>query len=184
MRNLKRKKIILLGLSVIIITALVILVILPTYNDVVKLKKDEYNKQVELKSILEEDISPAYSQKEFEELQQKTDIINQVFVKNEDTLSFITTLENIAENNHLEQTFSLPPEIDTGDNEIKEIPLTFTLKGTFADFIRYLQNIESENFYLNIESFNLSTAGTVKTEETESAPADINITLSTKSYWQ
>lgn len=147
--------------------------------------------------------SSGQSKKEAEENYRliKKDIptLATVILQRGQELSLITSLEEIANQNNLQQkmniylsdsktTNTLPKENQTIDNN--SFPFQLTIDGNLINFLNYLNDLEKLNYYLNITSIKINQSqnplgGFLEVEITSLSSTDnVHIVLNGISYWQ
>ena len=88
----------------------------------------------------------------------KNDIeqLSSIFVKKGSELEFITTLEGIAQANGLEQNINLQTTEQKVSGQIIATPIQISLTGEYLNILKYLSSIEKLDYYITINSLNLS----------------------------
>lgn len=86
--------------------------------------------------------------------------IENIFIKQDSLIDFITELEEIAEKYDFKQNIELKEDIIDQDSSklIHEIPILINLEGRLENLLSYLLKIENTDYYININSLEV-TAG-------------------------
>ena len=135
-----------------------------------KIKFEEANKGLGLKDSLS--LYKAY--------QQKIELIDKSILTKNRELEFVTTLENIASQYNLDQKINLSKYEDIEGKSFFQMPLQIYLQGDFENELRYLQDIEKLNYYIDIEKINIGrTPGRSNPEKNL-----INMHIIARTYWQ
>ena len=172
-------KALLINLSILIIIILEGMFItqpsLATINDIkedIQEQHAEVNRQLALgqttKKVLEdlEAIKPFLKQ------------ISGFFLKKDDQLVFITTLEELAAKNNMIikiQLSDIPEDDETSSGDVLAIPLSLSLEGSYIDTMRFLVELQTLAFYVNVTNLSMNAQG-------EENPA-ITTSLRANTYW-
>lgn len=113
-----------------------------------------YQTSQEQFSVLRED---------FQFIEPHWDKISRVFPSSENIISFINTVENLAQEKGVQQTFRFEGEKGQPVPELNlnKIPFNINVGGTSAQFLEYLKGIEKLPYFVKIESINMVSATTV-----------------------
>jgi len=129
--------------------------------------------------------------KVFEKLKkidEKIKMLDKVFINKNDSLKFVTTIEDVAEKNNITQKINLASFNQIEGNYYKEIPLQFFSQGSFSDQIKYLIDLESLDYYINIESIDITSSQQGKNNfnnlDLELKENNVNIMILANTYWK
>lgn len=88
------------------------------------------------------------------------DKISRVFPSSENVISFISTVENLAQEKGVQQTFRFEGERGQPVPELNlnKIPFNINVGGTNAQFLEYLKGIEKLPYFVKIESISITSA--------------------------
>jgi len=119
------------------------------------------------------------------------DIFEKIFINSNRELEFITTLEGIANENNIAQKINLDLSLAQNEQIYKKIPLDLNLRGEFKNLIEYLTDLESLNYYLNINLLEFSTTQSsggvvlpVRSGKNEQPIGNVNLRILADTYWQ
>lgn len=154
-----KKKIITLTLTTsLLIIAMSGFIIIPTIrrikdmSDKVNNLKLELEKQYDNRQTLRNEIA------RYKKIKESSEKFLGIYVKENEKLELITSLENIAEKNDLEQKISISDsEIDKNernnhtDNGFPSA-INIYLKGEYINILKYLSDIRRISYYINIRS--------------------------------
>ena len=101
--------------------------------------------------------------------------LDEVFVHYNEDLQFIETLENLASSYNVEQRISLGKIESEEINEFEEITLEISAEGSFLNIMNYLIGLETLNYYVNINSLDISKAQVASEKDfSENRPSILN----------
>jgi len=183
--NPKKKIYLLIAIILIVIISISFFILIPTIKDIKNLNKgiDEQKLEIEKRYI------QTHGSKRITNLNKiKTDVskLSSIFVKKDFELEFITTLERLAAENNLEQQIKLQPNNQKIAGLIKSIPIQISLKGDFLDVLKYLQGLEKLEYYINIDSIDLTTLFFKKEAAgpNQAGVGQISVSISGETYWE
>lgn len=117
--------------------------------------------------------------KELEEIEPNIENFDLVFINEENQLDFITAIENIATINEVFQKLEIvPPEKLSKDKYLK-VPMTLTAQGELQSIYKYLKDLESFSYQLNIEKIDINSKGTNSEDKKE-----VSLKLQVNTYWK
>jgi Tfp pilus assembly protein PilO len=150
-----------LGLSIILPVIVVVLlgyfVILPSAVKIINIKADIESKRAEIEEKYKDRKRLGSIAEHLEKIRAEIELLDQPFVNNSQNLEFITSLENVANDNNVEQSIDLMTEEADEREDYDRIPIRISTKGKFKDQMNYLLAIESLNEYLNIDYLKISS---------------------------
>jgi len=122
--------------------------------------------------------------------------LDEVFIKKEGALDFITSLELTAENSGIEQRINLAGS-SVGRTAAKTktssetIPVQLSSSGSFSKQMQYLSALEALSYYINVKTLEISNpsyrgAGLSAVDGVESGVSDsqVGIQILADTYWQ
>ncbi len=184
--NLKKKISISIVVSVLIIGGLVYFVVIPIINDIKKMGEKIENQRIDLEQKYIKGQSLKQLTENLKKIEPQLVILDQIFIKQDYELEFITKLEEIAEQNNVSQTINLNTAKINKDKSYQTLPLQLSARGNYKNIMNYLINLEALNYYINIDSIDLSSASTKlsATSEVQTTFSNINLTISANTYWK
>ena len=184
--NLKKKISISIVVSVLIIGGLVYFVVIPIINDIKKMGEKIENQRIDLEQKYIKGQSLKQLTENLKKIEPQLIILDQIFIKQDYELEFITKLEEIAEQNNVSQTINLNTAKINKDKSYQTLPLQLSARGNYKNIMNYLINLEALNYYINIDSIDLSSASTKlsATSEVQTTFSNINLTISANTYWK
>lgn len=150
-----------------------------TCNQIVERRKFLEEQYLKLKNIRE-------NKKDIESIENDLNKLDEVFVKHNEDLKFIQTLEEVANKNNVEQAISLE-DIDEKLGEYSEIVLEINLKSSFLNIMKYLIDLETLKYYVNIRSLSITSIKNTAINNdsvTEDVFSRVNCKITADTYWK
>lgn len=179
-----KKLYMLLGISISVLALLLFLVVLPLQSRISFSKQENYDQRVRLESL-------EYRAQEQDLFQQSQSVIendelriNKFLPKEQDTLEFITALEDVADQFGIgDQKFALA-DFKTNKKGVKTLEITLDFSTDYLTFINYLARLEALTYYIEITSINADLIST-RTETLDGLiKENIQFHLTAKTHWQ
>ncbi|MDD4900699.1 MAG: hypothetical protein PHS62_01135 [Patescibacteria group bacterium] len=190
--DLKNKIIISLAGFLIALFCLIYFIIIPTIVDIKTMGQaiEEQRVDLEIKYIKGQSLKQLSDN--LKVIQPQLNLLDQIFINKNRELEFITTLENEANQALVSQKVNLNPPQAMENQEFLKSDLQLYTKGLFNQQLKYLLNLESLSYYVNIKSLELTpadspgAAGSYSQELT--APGNqagsINMFIDADAYWK
>ncbi len=171
----------------LIIFSLVYFIVWPTIRDI-KIMGSEIDAQ---KIDLEKKYIKGQNLKQLTEnlkkIEPKLELLEQIFINRNRELEFITSLENEANKNRVNQKINLSAPASTENQNFQKIGLQLFTQGGFNNLLAYITDLESLSYYINFKTLELSpgSAGqAVKAADNQEPPeVNLNLFLSSETYW-
>lgn len=183
--NLKRKIYLTLGISGLLSVLLMILAILPLFNEIKENSEDFILKRGEL-TFLETEIKNLEKfEKQYQDYQQNLEKINSLFINPEVPIDFIRFLEKLASDSKISVRISLSPAPKV---ETQPWPsLFFQLSGvsSFSNFSKFLEKLENSPYLIEVQNLIIRrlTEDELRRKEFEGlSTGDIDASLLIKVY--
>jgi len=161
------------SLTLVLTAILLIFVAWPSIQEIRSLNDQIYSQRSELEKLYKKGQLLKQTLKEYEEVKPTTAALERIYIKRGEELNFITTLENIASTNKLEQNIKLGAQ--DPKKQTNQLPMQLELKGNLSSFISYLANLEALDYYLNIDTIRLSGPGRSKSNPNEVLNNETNL---------
>lgn len=175
--SFNKKTLIWIGSTALVLIAIAAFLLIPFIQDISGLTKQNYDKRVRLAIVKKQSSNISVMKRDYNKIQDDIKKISQVFIPKKETINFITNLENMAAQDNLTQKIQLQgikiSDLEQTTTEVKELPLQLTLSGDFNSIMKYLNQIEALNYYINFSKLNFTGSGT-----------SVNLTISGLTYWQ
>ena len=187
--NLKNKIAASVGCFLLVILGLLYFIIIPTITDIKSMSGEIEEQRIDLEKKYLKGQSLKKLSDNLKSIEPKLDLLNQLFINKNRELEFITTLENRAGLNRLNQKINLSPPQAADNQDFQKAGLQLLLTGKFARQLKYLLDLESLGYYTNIKSLELSPARSqeaVSDEAAASPDGSINVTMfiNADTYWR
>ena len=184
--NLKKKISISIVIFILIIGGLIYFVVMPTINDIKKMGEDIENQRIDLEQKYIKGQSLRQLTENLKKIEPQLVILDQIFIKQDYELDFITRLEEIAAQNNVSQTINLNTAKINKDKSYQTLPLRLSAQGDYKNMINYLINLEALDYYINIDSMDLTSASTKLSAapEAQTTFSNVNLTISANTYWK
>ena len=143
------------GIMILVTIGLWFVVISPAIIKIKSYNFDIHDKRVTLKILQKQKEQTDLLERDYKKTQEDTKKISQVFIFRERTLDFISLIENIASEYQISQEISLE-ELGKSSGDIQKLTLQLNLKGDFINLIKYINKVETLDYYVDINSLNFS----------------------------
>ncbi len=181
-----------LSFNIIIILIIIIFFISPDIFQIKRLSEAIYEERIRLESLYNQGLVLKKVREELNRITPQAEVLQSLFIPKGQELVFITTLEELALKNKIEQEINLDllqqKEIEKG---YKVIPLRLVLKGNFLKILKYLLELERLDYYLNIDSLHLESISKTPYRDrllsdlySSSKESQIQAIISLLSYWR
>lgn len=179
----------------IIILSLIYFIVLPTVKEIKAMSSAIEAQREDLEKKYIKGQSLRQLTENLKEIEPKLELLDQIFINKNRELEFITSLENKADNNQINQKINLSPPQATKSQGFQKIGLQLSAAGKFIKQLRYLMDLESLNYYINIKSLELSSSGSGQTAPNikhsgqgtlaaENESNNINLSVVADTYWK
>lgn len=152
-RKLTTKEKFIAHTSTFVILGIVIIafVVLPSIKEINRL-----NKQISLyKTELEQKYQERFNvRKTIDDLERARKLLPSLwvaFIPKEGEIDFVENLEQLADKYSLNQQLGLSAEAKNKNTGLAPIAVTLTLEGDFPNIVRYLEELEKQNIYINFK---------------------------------
>ena len=175
-----------------LVVGMLVFILLPTINAITNLQREILTKKIELEETLVKEQNMSKLNEKIKKIEPKLAEFNSIYIHENEELEFITALEELALANNVKQTLGLLTESAASEGEHKKIPLNIAAVGNFFNITNYLAELESLDYYISVEGFDLSSGNktlsgnSLKVATPESIPTNdsVQLNLSAYSYWK
>ncbi len=185
--KIKTNKKIIINIFIFVILVFLIskIIIIPTINNIKKLRADIITQKIDLEKKIVREKNMNLLEEKFEKIEPEVIKFEQIFINQSRELEFITTLEDIASENHIKQKINLNQKVASITESYKKIPITLEIQGGFKNILEYLTNLESSNYYINIEIIEISKDnGSLSSEMQQPSNESVNLKITANTYWK
>lgn len=181
------KKIIIINIVFVFLVFLIShFFILAYYGHIKELGDKIVTQKMQLKNAVKEGRGVKELSKSMGETKEDAEIIESIFISENNGLELVENLERIAQVNNIDQKLDLmvssKKEMITAGETYYVIPIKIVSKGQFSDQLKYLSEIESMEFYVNIKNIGMSSFSS-NSESSERKLDGIEIALLADTYW-
>jgi Tfp pilus assembly protein PilO len=186
----KQKIIISTGITCLIIGVLVMVIILPSIAEITDLRDQIISQKIDLEKKLKKENNMAKLGEQLKKIKPEMKRFDQMFVKDNNKLEFITTLEGMAENHNVDQTLDIQFNKKEQKNRYSIIPVNLLVKGNFNNLMSYLSALEKSGYTFNINSITMSETGGSAARSSASSgkepgsTGNMTMTLSAHTFWR
>ena len=190
--NVKNKIIVNLVTFFLISSIIICLIIIPTINNIKELRVNIVTQKIDLEKKIAKEKNMNILSEKLNKIEPQLEKFDKIFINQNRELEFITTLEEVANNNHVRQKISLDPLLGQSEQIYKKIPLGLNIQGKFYNLVKYLTNLETLNYYINIKSLEITTAPSAGSallpakydNIKEEQRGNINLVILADTYWK
>lgn len=194
--NPKNKITVSLILWLAIILSLIYFIVRPTVKEIKTMSRAIEAQREDLEKKYVKGQSLKKLTENLNKIEPKLELLNQIFINKNRELEFIASLENEANNNQISQKINLSAPQTIKNKDFQIINLQLSTGGKFIKQLKYLMDLESLNYYINIKSLELSaspaggqTAPSLenngqKTLVSENEDNNINLAATADVYWK
>lgn len=110
--------------------------------------------------------------------------IESIFLQKKNTINFINTLENIAQQNNCEITLDL--QEPNSESDANNFNAKINIECEFNNIINFISDLERENFYVNYNSISLSrnSQQNINNNFSNESNQIISADLDVQTFWQ
>ena len=157
----------------LVIVVLSIFLLLPAITDIKNISQEIKDKK---QVLLQKQLRGQNIQKNIEELSRVKKSVDtySAFAQKEDELGFIKNLELIAKKYYMNQDIKIS-KIDEDDGT--KLRIVISSDGKFIDLIRYLHSLETQKYYLNIESLTVNSDGARRVGDDGSSVKNMKLSI-------
>ena len=183
------QKYFILSFSFFLISSLMIFgIATPNLAKIKKIRAEIITQKQTAEDKIKREINSKRLSEKLNKIEPELEKFNQIFINRNRELEFITTLENVASREQVTQKISFNLNADHSSPVYQKIPLEILAQGNYYDILRYINSLETLNYYINIKSLEFSSGaiifttadGTRKTTSENS----INLKISANTYWR
>jgi len=173
----RKKLYMILGGGLIVLALMFFFVIKPISDDLTIIHGEIDSQNQVLDQLLLETMSAEYAKSDFSKIGSRAGEIERLFPSRVELVSFVERLESIADTfdndfsivitdaQDIEETSGRPPEKEAyqtvpGLREVEVIPYNILLTGDFEAIVQFLQTLENQPFYSEIDTMSFRSQTT------------------------
>lgn len=170
-------------ISILLIGVIIYFFIIPAAENIKILKGEAEAKRLELEKNYLKGKSLKAITEDLRKVEPQLEKLKKIFVKKDQELEFINEMEKTAQDSGLEQKINLSSEEENLGIGYKKIPIQLLTSGDFSSQIKYLSALESLDYYINLKTLEISSAGTIIKED-GSKEDQTQMQIIANTYWQ
>jgi len=180
------QKYFLLCLTFSIVTALLIIgVARPKMVKIKSLRAEIITQKQNAEDMVKDEINTTRLSDKLDIIEPELEKFNQIFINRNRELEFITTLENTASQENINQKINFSLSADKSGQIYQMVPLELSAQGSYRQILAYLNALEALNYYININSLEFNTGAAVFTPASEDSKEKVvNLKIIANTYWQ
>lgn len=179
--GLKNKLIISIAGFIMVLISIIYFMVLPTINDIKEMGRKIESEKMDLEEKYQKGQSLKRLAEDIRKIEPLIEKLDQIYINKNDSLELITTLEKIANKNNINQKINLVDAQNTENQYYQKMPIQLSTNGSFINQMKYLTNLESSKYYINIQSLEISpTIQNSNSTETNS----IKMLIFADTYWR
>jgi Tfp pilus assembly protein PilO len=181
-----KKIIINCAFSAVIVAGMIFGFIFPAAKKLAVVKKEISAQKIALEKIYIRGQNLRKISEDLEIVEPNLKNLKKMFIKEEDDLDFITSLEKTAENSGVKQNININyPAENNKKTSFQKIPLQLTASGNFLAQIKYLTALESLDYYISVRTLEISGSADQNQENAlEGEKSRVDMQLTANTYWQ
>jgi len=184
--NLRKKIIASVVVCILFLFSIVYFIIVPSVKDIRNIGSEIEEQRIDLEKKYLRGQNLKKLAEKLAKVEGKIKALDQVFINQNRGLEFITTLERVAAENNVSQKINLLTVPSENEDFFKKTPLQLFTQGSFLKQLSYLMGLENLNYYVNINSFEISAGPPqipISGSETVSYN-NVNLLISADTYWR
>jgi Tfp pilus assembly protein PilO len=152
----KDKLLILTGAFVILSAITIFCIILPAIKDINYLNKQITSYKSELEQKYRERFNVRQIIDDLEKAKKFLPSIDTSFIPKDSEIDFVESLERIADRYSLRQQLGFNVAPENKNKILKSLDITLTLEGNFSDVLKYLEELEKQDIYVDFKDVLMS----------------------------
>ncbi|MFH1460960.1 MAG: hypothetical protein ABIF84_00860 [Patescibacteria group bacterium] len=177
MNSLQRKTVIIITISLAGLVLVIGLAVLPLIDKIKNLSQEYLNNQTALAQLDQKEILLKELEQYYQEKEKDLSVINQALLDSQETVGFISTLENIARQTgnlfEIKTAESIIP-LEGEENQDNFLNLRISLWGNFSNLLIFLANLEN-NPYPPYRLLEIDSISITRLSEENASRLDLNI---------
>lgn len=159
-------------------------IIIPSLNDIWLIGQEVEKQRIELENRYIKGYSIKQLADNLEKIKPQINLLDQIFINKNRELEFITTLENEANKYNVAQKINLSAPQPTKNKDFDQSSLQLYSNGEFNNILKYLANLESLSYYINIKSVEFTpVTGANQPRSEKILPSGVKLLIDADTYW-
>lgn len=195
LKNLSIKQLIAVNLTVAILACgAIYLTIVWTVKDIKNLNLSIITQKIDLGKQVDKASNMSILGEKLKQITPQLEKFDNIFINKNRELEFITSLEELASKNKVEQKINLGTLSEEKGDPYGKTSLSLDVQGDFLNIMNYLTEIEALNYHFNIDTLDFSYKQITDTRrpsiDDEGAPqrisnqGGVSLKISGEVYWK
>lgn len=151
-----KNQIISIALSVASLLAVVVLIIIPAFSSINSINKEIKQQEEELENRLAMGLNAKKIKEDLNEIEAYVGDIDKIFLEKNSELEMITRIEALASESGVEASIRPDFKIQNFSNDAGKLPLSMTISGDYYKIMQFINSLDCQEYYYNIDNANLS----------------------------
>lgn len=172
-------------ISLVMLLGAIFIFILPAINKLEAAKKTIEEQKISFEKIYIQGQNLRKTSENIKTVEPGLQDLQKIFVKKEEALNFITSLEKIAEKNNIKQkigNLNYPTSTDK-KSTFDIVPIQITLSGNFKSLIKYLSDLEKLDYYVSVKNLEILGNGVINVTGITDQEAIVDMQINANIYW-
>ncbi len=149
-----------------------------TIQDIKDLRNEIISEKIEVEKKINREKNLSNLSIKLKKIESQSNKIENIFLKKNNELEFIKTIENIASNNNVTQNINLLPGKD--EKKVNKTIINLRVEGSYEDILNYIKDLELLKQYINIINLNISAQDNKEPEEENT----VILNISAETFWK
>lgn len=180
MKNLIKNRFLVSASSfLLLLIAVIILIVIPSISEI-RLIKNQVNEERErLEKLYTKGQIRRYVQKNFENIKNDAEFLDNVILKENQELEYITSIESLAEKNNISITMTTGEPQKKSEQSFSELEFIFSVSGSWKNIIKWIEDVELLPYYTNMSEISITT----NNQQEQNNRRVANATIKATTYW-
>ena len=163
----------------LLLAALVILVVVPSFKKIRLINEQVLEERIRLKKLYTKGQVQKTVQQNFASIKNEVQFLDEMLLKENQELDFITQIEHVAENSGIEIDMSIGKTKRIPEQRFSELEVNYTVNGSWEQFMEWISGIESLPTYTNIHEINVA----IHTDDSNELERNAIIGIEANTFW-
>ncbi len=164
----------------LLLVALVVLVIVPSFSEIRLINEQVIEERRRLEELYTRGQVQKTVQENYNAVKDDAAFLNGILLKENQELQYLEAVEALADGAGIRLDVAVGPQKRVPEQRYSELSFTFTASGDWEAFLRFLDRLESLPYYTNVGEVTVA----VRTDEQNRQARSANVTVSATTYWR
>ncbi len=164
---------------ILLLLSLLLLIDIPALREIRLIAQQVDEERVRLEKLYVRGQLQKNVQNNLNKIRETVGFLDKTMLPEGQELQYITTLEQLASDANIDLTIAIGESTRLPQQTYSLLDFTFELAGTWEDMMYWIQNIETLDYYTNIEAITIA----VREDEKNNNIRAGKLTLSAETYW-